>query len=561
MFENGILNLSNLDNIKESAEFADGSYATKDVSNHIDDPNISIPGGLKEKPSKDNITMTSKEYENMIDAFQKSFKEAAELMNSLKSIHIVEKSNNSIMEKHEDAMYEAMMKIYDDGPIYEAVDRSDKSEVKDIVSKIRKDVKKICKENKISYYEPNKILRVITNTVLTLSPVGGLVTFWSERMWQIVGVINIEEGNIEEGNIEEVKKILNNEFKDDLGEYKLLFNKAIPSLRDIFIRKFNWKNVKETYFLLVDKKLPSELKKLEKEAENNSGGSMTESVSSDKMSSEFFSKLFKKKDNNKNDKQLPTELTNIMKTVNSSIVTEASKLFDSSDYGKISNLKKSVITSLKGEEFRDSSIGTFKQDGDNYDIEVSDPPSWYIALDEDAKNSLKKLYDETISKVNELYKDKYQLNLYLFTDNYNIIIYMKIKYSNNKSEEVKESSDLKELYDKYSSSFSESGIKSSILNINDFTEAYNEYANDGDISEFTEKRCNNENCNGSDCKNNNVDTIKALYKTYKETCAQSGSTPMSFAKFKNKMNPVLTESATYNNIVIQHLNRFFDENI
>ena len=67
-------------------------------------------------------------------------------------------------------------------------------------------------------------------------------------------------------------------YKDELGEYKIIHATAYPTIVDAFKSKFNWKNTKNSYFLLVDKKLPKEVKdaigamdKAFKAAEENKG--------------------------------------------------------------------------------------------------------------------------------------------------------------------------------------------------------------------------------------------------------------------------------------------------
>lgn len=253
MFENGILDLSNLDAMNESAEFAPNSYATKDVGNHVPDGKVSIPAGT---------TMTTQAYEEMLKSFQNSFKEAADFIDALKNVKVVDR--DPMEELVESATDKVLMDLFENGAIYEAVDRSDKDAVKEIVADLRSKVMKSLRKNKVSNYEPNKIIRILVGILGTASigGLGGITVFWSQRLWQIICVCHCEEGNIDG-----VVKELNETYKNDLGEYKFLAARTLPTLHDLFCTKFNWKNTKQTYFLLVDKKLPSELKKFQKAAE------------------------------------------------------------------------------------------------------------------------------------------------------------------------------------------------------------------------------------------------------------------------------------------------------
>lgn len=85
MFEKGVLDLAAL---TESSEF-DPKAKNGDPDNHVDDPNVSIPGGLKEQPTKDAIVMTTKEYDDARKKLQQSFKECGAMMTMLSSVKVV----------------------------------------------------------------------------------------------------------------------------------------------------------------------------------------------------------------------------------------------------------------------------------------------------------------------------------------------------------------------------------------------------------------------------------------------------------------------------------------
>src|SRR5699024_5021552 len=66
---------------------------------------------------------------------------------------------------------DAFLNLFESGPIFEAVDRSDKDAVKKIVNKIRKSVKSKLDQEDVSYYEPNLVARLIAG-VLSGAAVG-----------------------------------------------------------------------------------------------------------------------------------------------------------------------------------------------------------------------------------------------------------------------------------------------------------------------------------------------------------------------------------------------------
>ena len=254
--------------------------------------NVNIPGGLKEQPTKDGIVMTSKEYDEMMKKYQASFKECCEFMGMLNNVTVSDDNSDAV--RLENAMYDAIFDMYDSGPVFEAVKREDKKEVKKIVTSLRPKIEEFFEDNEYSFRKPNIVLRtilaaigagalpVVTSALAAIPAAaitglgtsgvfaaaslnvgkglgtGGIAavkTFWGERLWQIVGVVNVEDGNVRD-----VQKLLNDKFADELGGYKVLFSSHAPNLIDIIINKFGWKNRRSTYFVLIDKKLPAELK-------------------------------------------------------------------------------------------------------------------------------------------------------------------------------------------------------------------------------------------------------------------------------------------------------------
>lgn len=262
--------------------------------------NVTIPGGtsphpeIDQRPKSSKTEITADVYNNVIGTLQKSFKEMADIVGTLQGAVIVQESTEERIDREqaeytENAIGQALLEAFENGPIFEAVDRSDKKEVKSIVSKIRGSIASKLKEEDVSYYKPNIAARIIFSALPAgvelagkaalgkLQPsIGGGVSvtdaaetgvkaganaisvFWKERLWQILGVCHLESGNISG-----VVKMLNEEYKDDLGSYKILAAKTNATIHDLFKTKFGWKNHKNTYFLLVDKKLPAELKEFQ----------------------------------------------------------------------------------------------------------------------------------------------------------------------------------------------------------------------------------------------------------------------------------------------------------
>lgn len=302
----GLFNLENFDsmddndilkiNINEAGEFGSQNPATNPTvdfdpnATSAKDNNVSVPGGLKETPTAkpaggevsipvpggngetpsskpyDNssvsipskTTLTSDQYNQAISNLKKSFKEAVEVLDMMEGVRVVEKTTEQLQREYTESVLEkAMLEAYEDGPIFEKVSRDDKDEVKEIVRNIRKKVKKQLKGDKIHFYEPHVFLRLLLTTI---SAPSAFQQVWTNRLWQVLGVMHAEDGNVKE-----LVGKLNTALKEDLGDYKIIESKTVPALYDMFKTKFNWKNRDEAFFLIVDKKLPSDLKATQKE--------------------------------------------------------------------------------------------------------------------------------------------------------------------------------------------------------------------------------------------------------------------------------------------------------
>lgn len=241
----------------ESAE--SGTDAGSDVAPHeYDDGYTKI-----QVPSKTEITADA--YNDALAKLKQSFKEAYELMDDLTNAHIIQETVESKQEAYLDEMF---VEAYDNGPIFEAVERSDKNEVKKIVGNVRKKLPELASKIGFQFKPPKTFLRLLLNEDMGLfvgsnndtsdmkSKYGTTgVNWWTTRFWQVVGVVYTENENIKK-----VMEEVNDELKDDLGEYKVLYSMSAGTLYDLWNAKFNWKNRKNVFFLIVDKKLPKELK-------------------------------------------------------------------------------------------------------------------------------------------------------------------------------------------------------------------------------------------------------------------------------------------------------------
>lgn len=306
----------------ESTEFLNNGNATNDVDTGTKDATVSIPGGDKETPTSkpeggeksvpipggDKETPTSKPYDNTIvpipgklelteDEYnkylkqsQQSLKESAEIAMMLAGANVVRKTTEELQDEIvENAMVEAMIESLESGPMFEAVDRSDKNDVKKIVKSLRSKMPDEFKSNGMKFYTIKVMGSVLKNVIIgaavgaakgfsggpASAVVGavngavngagmGVATFFKTRLWQILGMCYIEDANIKD-----LTSSLTEKYKNELGEYKIIYSPLTPNLTDMFKTKFGWKNEKKAYMLLIDKKLPIEIKEALKELDQS----------------------------------------------------------------------------------------------------------------------------------------------------------------------------------------------------------------------------------------------------------------------------------------------------
>lgn len=243
----------------------------------VEGANVAVPGGDKETPAAKpsdaaavpvpaTVTLTADEYNSAIGALKKSFKEAVDICAILESASVVHKTTEEMQEEFvEAAIGDAILQSYEDGPLFEKVSRSDKNDVKKIVRKIRSGVARACKNDNVHFYQPNLVARILVGGIT--SPVGGashlaagLTQIFSTRLWQVLGICHAEDGNIKT-----ICDNLTQKFADDLGDYKVLYVKAPMTIFDVFKTHFGWKDNRGAFFLLVDTKIPSEIRAAAKE--------------------------------------------------------------------------------------------------------------------------------------------------------------------------------------------------------------------------------------------------------------------------------------------------------
>ena len=92
--------------------------------------------------------ITADAYNSALAALKKSFKEGYEVLEMLESAEVVATESVDQDAFTENAMYEAMVNSYYDGPVFEAVQKENKEEIKAIAKKVRKELCKFTRNLK-----------------------------------------------------------------------------------------------------------------------------------------------------------------------------------------------------------------------------------------------------------------------------------------------------------------------------------------------------------------------------------------------------------------------------
>lgn len=252
----GLLNLEGLEGKAEDDILS---------ANINEDVSVSVPGGLKEEPVRSNgkeesvpvpasTTLTDKQYKDAISALQKSFKEGYEIMEALANATVVHEDIDQKQDEFvENAIEQAILEAYLTGPIFEAVNRTDKKDISDIIKDIRNDIVKEVNKESLDFFDLNWWMKLKAKL--------GFRNFGQHFLWQFIGIIEIEPQNVSD-----FCKNLTDKFKDKLGEYKILSYQCIG-----FTQLFAFKNLKSklagdtkntrlSYVLFIDRKMQSELK-------------------------------------------------------------------------------------------------------------------------------------------------------------------------------------------------------------------------------------------------------------------------------------------------------------
>lgn len=239
-------------NMKESAdEFADNDPSTNNPEEDFDTNATSAKETKIPVPSK--VILSQDTYNDALSSLKKSFKEGYEIMELLEQATVQAKTTADLQREFtENAIAEAQYESMISGPIFEAVERSDKKNVKAIIKNLFTKVEDAANDDNVIFYKPAKFIRLFTNIFDTFETGPNWVNTWT---WQILGAVIIESGNVQE-----YTKNLTKRFANELGDYKILAVRIPETISDKFREKFGWKNHKRSYLLLIDKKLNSEIK-------------------------------------------------------------------------------------------------------------------------------------------------------------------------------------------------------------------------------------------------------------------------------------------------------------
>jgi hypothetical protein len=189
-------------------------------------------------------------------ALKKSFKEGAEIMEMLEKVKVVPNKTADDEQKAftENAIYEAMVDSYYNGPIYESVQKENKAEIKDIAKKVRKALCKFTRNIKWYFKKINGGVRLGLLDPFLLSHFGDGLKLYS---WQMVCIIYPARGT----KIGDSIKALNEEFAEVTGdkyELKIVkikmgwFSSDVEDLSDE--EKEKTRSLWHYYMVIVDEK-------------------------------------------------------------------------------------------------------------------------------------------------------------------------------------------------------------------------------------------------------------------------------------------------------------------
>ena len=155
--------------------------------------------------------ITAETYNSALAALKKSFKEGYEIMGMLENATIVSSETIDQDTFTENAIYDAMVDSYYEGPIFEAVQKENKGHIKDIAKKVRKELCKFTRSIKWYFKKINTGQRLGLLDPFILSKFGKGLKLYS---WQMVCLIYMARGT----TVGESIKSLNQEFAELLGD-------------------------------------------------------------------------------------------------------------------------------------------------------------------------------------------------------------------------------------------------------------------------------------------------------------------------------------------------------
>ena len=201
--------------LESDDEFASDSPA--DPTKHFDSDNsgekaISVPNDVK---------LDVDTYNQALDALKKSFKEGVEVLDMLQKFTIdsdfISESTFTEQEEYTDeAITEAVFNSYLEGPIFEAVNRSDKKPIKAITNKCRNHVESVLVDKGFYYCKARRIFPLIMSSV---------------HFGTVIKDVNLLRNGKGKFTLDGVEKV-------DTGEIIGQLKEAIPEIKDSIIGAF-----------------------------------------------------------------------------------------------------------------------------------------------------------------------------------------------------------------------------------------------------------------------------------------------------------------------------------
>ena len=219
------------ENVKPNTEAGDvGDIFSVNIFAESDEPKLTenLPGANlpsidNNKKNEDEASVTVPKttdipvgvYNDAIDNLQKVLKESADVLQSLKTMRPVTESVDDAQDRFtESAIDNAIFESYCDGPYFEAVAKENKSEIKAIVKKIKKQICKFTRS--IKWYTSSKTIAGTKLGFFDAMILAATTKEFKMFAWQTICIIFPSRGT----TIRECLDSLTEEFKDELGDYE-----------------------------------------------------------------------------------------------------------------------------------------------------------------------------------------------------------------------------------------------------------------------------------------------------------------------------------------------------